>query len=219
MYYALKHPTGRKAYDYWLIKQASLVRKFYIGTYYIPSKKMYTAVFKRIGEADPQAFIELTPSEVRYGYKMVCIEGCGQCCEKNSGAVIMKSEAESMGIEIRNKPSEEIRLVDGSVETIYRLDTRKGSQCVFYNSKRKNCTLGRKKPTLCMISYCGAFAERQGKKYVRVSGKFLSNGKVEMVFKEVSRREWNDLEGMVRNGINVWRAVAEILRRRNMGSK
>lgn len=48
VYYALKHPDGTKSFDYWLLKQAHLARKFYVGTYYIPSKKMYTAVFKRI---------------------------------------------------------------------------------------------------------------------------------------------------------------------------
>ncbi len=219
MYYALKHPTGQKAYDYWLIKQAFLARKFYLGTYYLPSKKMYTPVFKRLGDADPEAFVEVTPLEVRRGYKMICIEGCGQCCERNSGAVIMKTEAEAMGIEIRNKPSEEVKLVDGTTETIYRLDTRKGGQCVFYNLRKKVCSLGKKKPTLCLISYCGAFAERNGKKFVKVSGKFLSNGRVEMVFEEVSKREWEEIVKMVRSGVNVWRAVAEILRRRNIGNK
>ncbi len=219
VYYALRPPDGTKAYDYWLIKQASIARKFYVGTYYIPSKRLFTAVFKRLGKADPRAFVEVKPSELRRSYKMVCIKGCGQCCERDSGAVILESEAKALGIEIKDKPSFEVGLVDGSKEKVYRLDTRERGQCVFYNRARKSCALGPKRPALCMITYCGAFAEREGKKYVKVSGKFLPDGKVEMVYVEVSPKEWDELVKMVKKGTNVWRAVAEILRRRNITSR
>ncbi|NPA85164.1 MAG: YkgJ family cysteine cluster protein [Crenarchaeota archaeon] len=219
MYYALKHPDGTKAYDYWLLKQAHLARKFYVGTYYIPSKRLYAPVFKALGKADPGAFVEVSPSELRKGYKMICIKGCGQCCERDSGAVIMESEAEDLGIEIKNKPGFTISLIDGTTEKVYRLDTRKNGQCVFFNRARRSCALGRRRPALCMITYCGAFAERSGKKYVRVSGKFLPRGEVEMVFEQVSPDEWEELERLVKSGTNVWRAVAEVLRRRNITSR
>ncbi|UXD22597.1 hypothetical protein IPA_06565 [Ignicoccus pacificus DSM 13166] len=220
IYYALKPPNGTKAYDFWLLKQASKARKFYMGTYYIPSKKLYVPVFKRIGGADPRAFLEVKPSELRSAFKMVCIEGCGQCCERNSNARIMESEVEQLGIELRNKPSYTLKLIDGTEEKIYRLDTRKGGQCAFYNPSRKRCVLGKKKPILCLIHYCTAFAERveggRKRKYVKVSSKFLPEGRVEMVFEPVSEEEWEEIKKMVRRGTNVWRAVAEILRRRNL---
>ncbi|ABU82038.1 hypothetical protein Igni_0856 [Ignicoccus hospitalis KIN4/I] len=219
VYYALKHPDGTKSFDYWLLKQAHLARKFYVGTYYIPSKKMYTAVFKRIGAADPRAFVEVTPNELRNSYKMICIKGCGQCCERNSGAVMLETEARDLGIEIKDKPAFKVTLVDGAEERVYRLDTRRAGQCAFFNRARRSCALGRRKPILCTISYCGAFAERKGEKYVRVSGKFLPDNKVEMVFERVTDSEWEELTRMVRSGVNVWRAVAELLRRRNITSR
>jgi hypothetical protein len=49
-----------------------------------------------------------------------------------------------------------------------------------------------------------------------VKSKFLPEGRVEMVFEPVSKEEWEELVERVRGGMNVWRAVAEILRRRNL---
>jgi len=219
LYYALKHPDGTKAYDYWLLKQAHLARKFYVGTYYIPSKKMFTPVFKRLGKADPSAFVEVRPSELARSYKMICIKGCGQCCERASGAVMLETEVNDLGVELKDKPYFEVKLVDGTTEKVYRLDTRKGGQCAFFNRQRKNCALGNRRPILCLVTYCGAFAEKNGEKYVKVSGKFLPGGKVEMVFERVTPKEWEEIERAVRSGVNVWRAVAEVLRRRNITSR
>ncbi len=205
------------------MKQASAAREYYIGTFYIPSRNLYSPVFKRIGEADARAFLTVSRKELENSYKMICIKGCGQCCERNSNAIIMEDEARELGIEIRNKPSFEVKLIDGSVLRAYRLDTRKGGQCVFYNRKRKTCSLGRRRPILCVIHYCSAFAERieDGRKvkYVKVSGRELGGGLVEMKFERVSDEEWEELVKLVRSGVNVWRAVAEILRRRNLPPK
>jgi len=220
IFYALKPPDGTKTYDFWLLKQASMARKFYIGTYYIPSEKLYVPVFKRIGNADPSAFLEVSERILRKSYRMICIKGCGQCCERNSNAVMLESELKQLKVELRNKPFFEVRLVDGSKERVYRLDTRANGQCAFYNPKNKSCSLGPKRPILCIIHYCAAFAERnvQGKKvkYVRVSSKFLANGRVEMTFEPVSDEEWNEIVQMVKEGLNVWRAIVEVLRRRNL---
>ncbi len=220
IYYALKPPNGTKAYDFWLLKQASLARRHYIGTYYIPSKKLYVPVFKRLGKADPSAFIEIDDKDLRKSYKMICIEGCGQCCERNSNAVIMESELEQLGINIRDKPSFVVELINGEKERVFRLDTRAGGQCVFYSQRTKRCILGKRKPILCMIHYCAAFAEREIRgrkvKYVRVSSKFLPEGKVEMTFEPVSVEEWKEIVRMVREGTNVWRAIVEVLRMRNL---
>ncbi|ALU12226.1 hypothetical protein EYM_01605 [Ignicoccus islandicus DSM 13165] len=217
----MRPPNGTKSYDYWLLKQASLARRYYIGTFYVPSKNLYSPVFRRIGKADPKAFLTITARELRDSYKMVCIKGCGQCCERNSNAVIFEEEARELGIQIRDKPSFEVELVDGSKLKVYRLDTRRNGQCVFYNRRRKTCSLGRNRPILCVIHYCSAFAERveNGRKvmYVKVSGKELGNGLVEMKFERVSNEEWEEIVRMVKNGVNVWRAVAEILRKRNLG--
>ncbi len=224
MYYILKPPNGTRAYDYWLIKEASKARRALMGVYYLPSSKRYGPVFdfsrlppKVRNEIDMNAFEKVERSELRNAYKMICIKGCGQCCEKNAGAFFLASEAERLGVELRNKPCFEVTLVNGEVEKVCRIDTRENGQCVFYNRERRTCALGAKKPTICLLQYCTAIAERGKRKYVKVSGKEIGKGRFEMVYVEISDEEFEELSRMVRKGVNIWRAVVEILRRRRLG--
>ncbi len=204
-YYMLKQPNPKDPkLNYYLLYVASKHKRSLIGVYYIPSRKALSPVFKaRPGEYfEEGAFEEIKSKELEESYKMICIPGCGWCCERNSGAFAFEHEmkhivAKLYGGDITNLEMEIGRPIDMEwVDTlvgpkrIYRLDLGPAGRCIFYrDGKCVLDTLKVEKPIICLVTYCSLYAEKGGKKYIKVAVKKAGDLYIP-VYREVSDEEF-----------------------------
>ncbi len=193
--YALKQPNGRPEWDFYLLDWAARLKKFYVGTFYVPSRQELVAVFKPTPGTyvSPQAFEPISEDELREAYKMVCLK-CGRCCEARCGAFLLGRELAKIPRELLPKlPRRVVKTLGGKVY-VYALDIGPMGRCVLYKA---GCTLERVdpmlKPIICMLTYCTGYAERNGEYYVKVSVKKGSKGPVP-VYRKVTPEEWEQLK-------------------------
>ncbi len=196
--YALKEPTGDLEWDYFLLWEAARLKKFYVGTFYVPKLHRLLAVFKPTPGAyiSNLAFEKIDSSLLRDAYRMICIPGCGKCCEADSGAFILGNELRDIPKKPREKlPSFSIVIYGRSIR-VYKLDIGPRGRCIFYDEVSGGCRLegfrGTIKPIICLIHYCTVFAEKKDTKYVKVAVKRIDN-KYIPIYKPVDDEEWKNI--------------------------
>lgn len=191
-YYMLKQPTGSVKWDYFLLYIAAKLKKFYIGTYYIPRYQVLAPVF-RITPGTPVDLRALDPvpeDVLRESYRMLCVE-CGWCCVRDSGAFVLENELKDLR-DYLDRPLDFtwVETLVGPLK-VYHLDLDPGGKCIFYEGR---CRLPpEKKPIICLIHYCSLFAERQGRKYVKIAAKRVGEKKVVPIYREVSEEEFRKI--------------------------
>ncbi len=206
--YVLKEPTREPEWNYFLLWEAARIKKYYVGTYYVPRLNRLLAVFKPTPGTyvSDLAFEGMDFSIIRDGYKMICIPGCGRCCEANSGAFILGNEVKLIPRKLAKfdqLPSFTLSVYGRKIK-VYRLDVGPRGRCIFYDEEAGGCILDRfekyRKPVICLIHYCTVFAERNGERYIKVSVKYDGKSYVP-VYRHVSDDEW---EGILRN-LHKWK--------------
>jgi hypothetical protein len=214
--YVLKEPRRDKAWNIYALREAARLKRWFVGVYYSPRLKRLLAVFKPTPgtHVNMLVFEEMGESILRDAYRMECPKGCGRCCVFRSSAFMLDVEVNKLPPELRERvlrqPSELIRTPGGPVR-VYRLDTEPMGRCIFFDVEKGECMLerlGREyKPIVCLLTYCTVFATRNGKLYLKTGYRVLPDGRVEMFYREVSRREW---ERMVARMGDVWRRYRRV---------
>lgn len=171
MYYFLKPPSGKVAWNYFLLYKASRLKKYYCGTYYVPGKTILPLFNLPIDRTDERAFMKASRSDLEKAYKMLCVN-CSLCCVENSGAFAFEHEYRL----IKNYteaflPSVEVEAEYIGKLRIYRLDVGPRGRCVLYDVEKGCLVHGYLKPMICMIQYCSFFAEKNGEKYIKAPSK------------------------------------------------
>ncbi|WFO74663.1 YkgJ family cysteine cluster protein [Desulfurococcaceae archaeon MEX13E-LK6-19] len=154
-------PKNDAMYNYTVLYHMALLKKHYIGTYYIPSQNIYAPVFKLDSRDNypRKYFIEIDENIIEDSYKMICLQ-CGECCRVYSGAFMFSIEAMGLDEIIEKLPYRYYRLLDGINVKIYSLDVGRHGRCVFFDEEKKLCKIHMMKPVICMITFCGLVALR-----------------------------------------------------------
>jgi len=196
-YYMLRRPTGQARWDYFLLYVGAKLKKFYVGTYYIPKYRVLAPVFKPSPGTplDLRALVEVPSDILENSYRMICIE-CGWCCERDSGAFALENEVRDLPLHLVDRPLDWkwVDTVIGPVK-VYRLDLGPGGRCVFYSDGR--CLVPRdRKPIICLIHYCSLYAEMRGRKFIKVGVRRVG-GQYEPIYREVSDEEFELIKNRV----------------------
>lgn len=191
--YALKQPPGDWSSDVELLVAAAVNRRRLVGVYWLPGSRRLVAVFR-----DPVdewgAFERVSQDELRRGYKMECPRGCGYCCALNSGAFVLDVELGKLPRWARRvverQPYREVETKSGRVK-VYRLGTKPGGACVFFNPETGGCKLeeraGREaKPIICRLTYCTLFATSSEGRMLRIPGSQVPK------YRPATRKEWEE---------------------------
>jgi len=197
-YYALKPPTGRPSWDYFLLYSASLVKRRYKGTFYFPGRTVLP-VFIFNKKPDLDAFEKISRNDLSRSYKMICVK-CGLCCVRNSGAFMFEHEYRKIVDQEGYPavfPSKIFSIYKFGEVKVYFLGTERFGRCFFYDSSR-GCTLRPAfKPIICIIQFCTLFAKKNGKIFLKVAVKNREGG-ASPVYKPVNHIEYNRIVEFLR---------------------
>ncbi len=215
--WVLREPKrGDRAWNIYALREAARLKKWFVGVYYSPKLRRLLAVFKPTPgtHVNRLVFEEMNESVLRDAYRMECPRGCNRCCVIHSGAFMLDVEARQLPEELRSivlrQPSEKVLTPGGKVR-VYRLDTEPMGRCIFFDVEKGECMLERMlgktgKPIVCLLTYCTVFTTRSNRLYLK-EGYREARGGVELLYREVSKEEWNRM--VARMG-SVWRRYRRV---------
>ncbi len=215
--WVLREPRrGDRAWNIYALREAARLKKWFAGVYYSPRLRRLLAVFKPTPgtHVNRLVFEEMSESVLRDAYRMECPRGCNRCCVIHSGAFMLDVEARQLPEELRSivlkQPSERVLTPGGKIR-VYRLDTEPMGRCIFFDVEQGECMLERmlgrtRKPIVCLLTYCTVFATRNNRLYLKEGYREIKGG-IELLYREVSREEWNRM--VTRMG-SVWRRYRRV---------
>jgi hypothetical protein len=216
--WVLKEPRRRdRAWNLYALREAARLKRWFVGVYYSPRLGRLLAVFKPTPgtHVNKLVFEEMGESVLRDAYRMECPQGCNRCCVIHSGAFMLDVELRMLPDDLRRiveqQPKEVVRTPGGKIR-VYRLDTEPMGRCIFFDVERGRCMLEERlgkhgKPIVCLVTYCTVFASRNGRLYIKTGYRTRSDGRVEIIYREVSEKEWR---AMVSRMGSVWRKFRRI---------
>jgi len=218
--WVLREPRrGDRGWNIYALREAARLKRWFIGVYYSPRLKRLLAVFKPSPgtHVNRLVFEEMGESVLSDAYRMECPRGCNRCCVIHSGAFMLDVEARMLPPELRRRveaqPRERVHTPGGRV-TVYRLDTEPMGRCIFFDVEKGGCMLEEMlgkagKPIVCMLTYCTVFASRNGRRYIKTGYRVGRDGRVEIMYREASPKEW---AAMVQRMGSVWRRYRRVHR-------
>jgi len=179
MLYRTARPRKDRTFNITVLRFLWKLQSYLIGVFYIPNLGDVVPVLDAPAPLPKPFFYPLDERILNEAYEMVCIDGCGACCEVRSGAFAFREELEELaheyGFNIKFSRCEKMRLVTGEVVEI--CEVSKGT-CPFYDESSRKCLVYRLRPIICRIHYCTLVARRKGKLYIK-SG--VQGGKVHYI--------------------------------------
>ncbi len=161
-----------KAFNLTILRYLWRFRDSILGVYYIPKLGSVVPVLRVDTELPPRFFVKIDESVLRNSYRMVCLRGCGACCEVNAGVFMFEEELEEVSKFAKRSvvPSmcETVTLLNGEVVKVCSLPR---GRCPFYDPLSRSCTINEVKPIICRVHYCTLVAERNGVLYYKKRGR------------------------------------------------
>lgn len=115
-YYALKAPSDRFNDNIGTLYLTVKYKRFYLGTFYVVRNGYYGPIFKMPPDlADRRIFFPISDEALRDSYEMVCLRGCGYCCDKNAGSFALENEVRSLPLDPRELPVKTVRTYVGEL--------------------------------------------------------------------------------------------------------
>jgi len=169
-YLIVREPTDDEKLNMYILYKLSTYKDSIVGVYYIEELGYYGPILK-LRDIPRELKDIVRPVDVnivRRSLKMICMR-CGWCCERESGAFMFENEAERVGLS-RWSRIRTVKLINGDKVRVYYVDAGPNGRCIFYDPKRKLCTIHKAKPVICVVTYCARYAvDSEGNLYRRVS--------------------------------------------------